>query len=899
MNIPTANVIIGFEKETMSRLFEEGATYTSLIKGLSVSGSDTLLFDNESNPNFISFEHSLNMGGGMKMKLEFIDPEGEFEKRYITDNSVKNIAGFMYNDTQNIDRNVFSKKVNKGMKESASDYSEQYYSDILQEYKKQFRTKEVYVAYGSGNNLNLWSGPHRTMLTGADISVKGPRKITLTLTPTAQALNLNHRRGAYNEKVNLNLAGMTMRYSGESQKIKFQNLVKEWQLGENLAEELMDNQSVYNPLEYLDLEQTYLITEKHEAHAKLFGALGLNDLASTLGEFDFHSIIVDALRSYIQKATNNPNVIVLLPNINLICRKLINETAKNARIGWDTSSQEVAFGSFNMQSKMARSLEGKVIISVGAKEQFISNFLQSLGCELHSVIRDSIMSSSDLKAIPQQHISALENRERKKNADERMKSYYKDRDFYGIIQKSSSDGIPDHMAVVRNVLNSIKKHSKEDYQLNIAYFTETDLNVLDLWSKNTGTLRLAPYHLFGGYDLFNETKEAVIVGDLALIQEYLYGKINLKAKQKTLDDLKLGYTKAKQKAKSIKENIIMDTEDSEFAAMQSSQVEKEVNQANKEAEGYIVAAMKNIPLHPLDKYILTNVMYNKKIRAITNPPLEGDVVGSFGDISYIPEEFAYQDSEFSKVQKKYIEENAIPVFRYNTTNPNVLDLNFKFGGIYFANLAMGFQKMVERKASGVAGGVLPIGTGSFPIRSRGHAIAYLRSKDFSLGLGDNERKEAINALAASVSPELLAEMETNDPAKAADAIAAKLDLTEQTDYKGYIEVDQLLPGNPQSIMTDFAEDMYRKALQMQIKTLPTFHLSNVHTINDPCILFAQDAEIKQTLTRPRTLLNSFYSGLYKVMGFRHVISTGQAHSEFKLVKNTTKYNKVSELEDSE
>ena len=95
MRIPTANIIIGFNREVMDRLFTTGATYTNLIKELTLSGTDdALLFDSQSNPNFISFEHTNGMGKGMKMVLTLIDPKGEFEKRFATDSIVKNIAGF-------------------------------------------------------------------------------------------------------------------------------------------------------------------------------------------------------------------------------------------------------------------------------------------------------------------------------------------------------------------------------------------------------------------------------------------------------------------------------------------------------------------------------------------------------------------------------------------------------------------------------------------------------------------------------------------------------------------------------------------------------------------------------------------------------------------------------------
>ena len=89
MIVPTSNVIVGFDREVMSRLFSKGSTYKSLVAEITEDRSpDVLLFDNESNPNFISFEHTFGMRSGMRMTLEFIDPKQEFEKRFFDDISV-------------------------------------------------------------------------------------------------------------------------------------------------------------------------------------------------------------------------------------------------------------------------------------------------------------------------------------------------------------------------------------------------------------------------------------------------------------------------------------------------------------------------------------------------------------------------------------------------------------------------------------------------------------------------------------------------------------------------------------------------------------------------------------------------------------------------------------------
>ena len=43
--------------------------------------------------------------------------------------------------------------------------------------------------------------------------------------------------------------------------------------------------------------------------------------------------------------------------------------------------------------------------------------------------------------------------------------------------------------------------------------------------------------------------------------------------------------------------------------------------------------------------------------------------------------------------------------------------------------------------------------------------------------------------------------------------------------------------------------------------------------------------------RERSLINKFFSGLYKIMGFKHTITTSTATSEFKLVKNAPSFKK--------
>ena len=892
MKVPTANIIVTYSRESMDRLFAEGATYTSLMQTLTANGSDdTLMFNAESNPNFISFEHSFGLGPGMKMTLKFIDPQGTFEKRYLSTSLLKNVAGTMHKPKES-KPGFLSAKNSEGMKLASSDYDEAFYADLKEEYVKEFGQKEIYIAYGSGDNLDLWSGPHKTFIETVDISVKGAREITITMNPASKNLDLGQRRGSFNEEVNLNLAGLTMRFSGESKPIVFSG--KEGKGGLDGY----DTVKPYDPLKYLDLQTNAesAITKSRDEINQAFGDLGLDSLVSTLEEFDLHSIIVDTLRSYIQKATGNPNVIVLLPNINVICRKSITEFIQNARMESENLDHGRAYaGSFVAQRVRTEFINSKKPRKMAIKYEFIRSFLEEFDLNIYS---KSIFDFGSIEeAIPQAEITQIASVEKKKSASLRFESDYTEKDYFAVLERASNKGIPDHMATVKCVIDKIKKYSTGEYPIRLGYFNETETKVLDFWSSRThGTKGATHYPLFGGYHKFDAEREAIIVGDIALIQKYLYAKIDLTSHMANISKIKDLASAAKTKRENhkmvtgtgttgkfgYKAEIKGYSTNEDFEVLKA---EDAVLKSNVDAA--VIAELMHIPLHPFDRAILTNSDYNRDLKKIIFPPFTGSVMGSFGDITYLPDEFGY--SEFSEDKKKYIKEKAIPIFRYNTTNPNVLDIKFKFASVYFSHLQLGFQKMVSRKASAVAAGVLPLGTGTLPITTRGHAAQFLRVNNYSMGTGDEEKAEILQELARRISPELAKSMES-DELLAADGIAAILDVAQQDDLQGYVEFDQMLPGNPNSVMASMAENMYREAHSMNITTLPIFHLARVSVVDMECILFAQDTAIMQSKEPKRSAMNSFFSGLYRIMGYRHTINATTAKSEFQLTKNAVKYD---------
>ena len=225
------------------------------------------------------------------------------------------------------------------------------------------------------------------------------------------------------------------------------------------------------------------------------------------------------------------------------------------------------------------------------------------------------------------------------------------------------------------------------------------------------------------------------------------------------------------------------------------------------------------------------------------------------------------------------------MFRYNTKNPNVIDVKFKYGAQYLAALDAGFEKTVNRLDSTTATGLLPETIVAFSKKTRNLAIRHARAKKFSQVAGSKKRREIQARIASKTHDKLIRAVEAQSPENAADTVAAIIELAENNNLRGKILVGQSSPGTPFTILTDVAEDLYTKTNRMDIQTLPMFHISELYNImHNPCIVFAQDQEISQSRRPKSNAISQFYSGLYKIIAFKHTITSSNVSSSFSLAK---------------
>ena len=90
--VPTVNIIMAYDSDVMRR-FQESASFEIFAKEHS-KNEEVTIFSNSPQSNFISLTHSIGMGSsskGSQIEIEFVDPEGLFEEKMLG-NSVEDLT---------------------------------------------------------------------------------------------------------------------------------------------------------------------------------------------------------------------------------------------------------------------------------------------------------------------------------------------------------------------------------------------------------------------------------------------------------------------------------------------------------------------------------------------------------------------------------------------------------------------------------------------------------------------------------------------------------------------------------------------------------------------------------------------------------------------------------------
>ena len=274
--------------------------------------------------------------------------------------------------------------------------------------------------------------------------------------------------------------------------------------------------------------------------------------------------------------------------------------------------------------------------------------------------------------------------------------------------------------------------------------------------------------------------------------------------------------------------------------------------------------------------------YFTEIYNILNPTSNstnlGFYGGSFSDKegirSILPDEFGYV---FDDNTLQDIFDENLPMFLSNTNQANVLSYSFDVNkfiyGSFFGSMREVYYNVSRRYLRDSNPIFSPDMTQDEIQEKIKEIIENLRSKSGFMGAG-------LSKSSGVGTP--------TDPEQLYDDLAKVLFL--ESKLSPSMSVRRGRASSVVSFVLLFL-DIYEKQYIGTIKTLPFFNLSNAHTLNRSALTVLKSAtKIAPTpglFGNPerREPIANYLSGMYKILGFQHVITSSDAYSEFTVVKD--------------
>lgn len=797
--VPVPFVFISFTEDVMKKLFtsELPLQVEDLVKEYSGENQEALLFSNYANPNIISLEHKQNYDKATTIEVEIIDPNNEFELRMITLSNYPNTFKDVLKESNEY----------KGLKEAfdsnRNDINKQKLRQFSLEYIKLFtetnQERDFFIAYGVGTDIQTWAGPFRCQLMQVDVNFTEFKKFKLVFKSSGNSIGITDlQKGTNKQNEILKTYNFKNHYrkqvvSGRSKKINFEEYING------------TSNSIY-PARKSDTEflkkfglQSTLIQRNFPEINSFF--LKYSNLV------DFHQLITDCMRDYLRKITGLSNVIVLLPNLNVLAQTL-GKDIKLDRV-------EKLIENIDLKIKTKQSL---------ITEDFLKQFL--------GFFRIYLVNETSANSTPQSLNTAIQSIQNSSTEKLLMDSITGD--FYCEINDTRfGDELPDYYERITDVISLINRYlpTAQIQPIDPVLFYESNTNIINTW-ENYRKENKEDYYTFNDGNSSASGGNYVVFGDKTLVSKYLYGS------------QKVTYSK--------------------------SETEQQQNYY-----------FNNIIIHYLDS-LLVDSDYNEKIRKVALKPLN---TTPFGSISDFPDTFTYKTKFSTDINKNFF--TGLPVFRYNTSNPNVESLQVVQNLVYTEQLRLGFQKELIKGATNHLAGQYSESLKDGALSSRESIIAYVLNK-LNKGLSDQEKTK--------LEKELADELSTNSPVpiyksfgsyrnaeELAKAFIAAAEEIQKYPNKRIQVIDKLTTKSSVEIYADIAEQVHDKIMSLRIKTVPFVFLSGNAVINLPCLLFAQTPKIigeAETGIRFTDLITNYYL----IKGYKHTLRDNQMYSEFVLVR---------------
>ena len=780
----TGNVFITTSREAIEKIFfakEKANSYRSILLTLTEEEiANSYIVSPGNNGNLMEFDYSHSVSRPSNLRLKFLETDDLFENFFIGRSSASNllvqIAKELYTEAKLKDNNLTSKEISRVE------------STFVNEQGVQANFNEVYFAFGVGDDLDNWGGPFTTTLQKASLltTAEGVKEIEMVFTAATSFLQAN----------SLAFGRSTGLYGAVN---KFSRVIADRNL------------------------------KSYRATTSFTGEQLINKE---------HSVMTSLVTDYIANAASNPNVIVLLPDLNSIVNPYFSvlltkkrSFKSSGRRGLDAIKESVSkpvagayIGLINLVntgntlmkdlSKNSPSKVSRFRKEIKEYIQFFREFGINLLEDLEDVdintkiMFDEIQEGKD--KFPDDK-GLLEMRVTNENND------------------SIYDTLPDFYIPLRRIIEGYKSlygKFKNTTGFDIDFLEESDMKVLKMWKKE-GFIK-------------DETKPALIFGSRLIIDNLLYLRSVVTFEQLTR--------------------------------------RLPVDYINKE---------------DLAKYFVSfyrNAYYKEYIELPRNSSFGEEVVS----VDKLSLDGAPDDSAL-------LSQGRV-VFRYNLDNPNVMGLSVKYNQAYTGVYNMGIkQKALVPFVNSIKQDTIKKVFGKLPKRILNRIWDVVPYEGESQGVESdiNIIVKMLEREGSFTDPDRNILLGLNKSIDNIEALSVKelaallyLLVEHSTRKKGAtIEVDTL-----EEVVTtqeNILRELAKLAIEVDMKTIPFFKLTQ--PAGTQCILLARNNSI---MGYDKVAKVAPYTGAYSIEGFRHFMDGTEMYSEFHL-KATGRQLGVNDIPSSE
>lgn len=782
-NIFTGNVFLSTSKEAIEKLFFSKNKVSSFNEKLFTLTEEeiakSVIASPNRNSNLLQFEHQFGYGSKGLLNLKFLESNSLFERYFITASPItalfKRVAGKLLDEINDPSSMYTRDELSELENRLLSDGGE-----VMSNYK-------IYFAYGVGDDIRNWSGPHVANLTKANL--------------------LTTSEGVREVEMEFNSFPMGMFYSNVVEGKRSRGL-----------------EGAINKFSRILTEKNIKIEVSEQ-------------LPITSENFSLSKSISSLIRKYINAACIHKQTIVILPEIGYEFKDFIAEKNKlspneqgqlefaKAAFGADVENRSTDFRLETFWAKNRNSIKAFLLkFGINLEDLVYEYFKSSNSFFINSEQSEQLKKYFGINVLPKEQfeyqMASIDARAERTDIPEKVKNY--SGPVITIkVSKDDSDSTyansADPFAPLQKIINGFRTLFTGDGD-ELELTEESDIRILKLWKKY-------------GF-IHDEYSPVVLFGSRRLIGDLLYLKSVI----------------------NIEESI---------DRLNSSKYTKE----------------------DLDKYFVKGYRLEFYDQFIKTP-----INSSFGENVLIKDELALGEENAS-----LSEALNIPIFRYNTRNPNVLGVSVDFNQGYIDAYNLGISKQllapfINSKATDYAFSLFS----KFDPSSIDKFRSLITEDDFST---DQKLSEKINKLIITnddATNNLFDNLKLSLGKNATfeelqNSLFILLNYSKVKDVYGYtrplIEVQE---DQAEAIQKEIFDTLSKSYVNVTIKTLPFFKLTSP---GKKCYLLA----ITNSLVGLENVkFISPYSRLYEIVSYKHYISTDDMYSEFELIR-TGSNQEISEV----